>query len=66
MSSTKNLKCQIRYTGDKDNLEVTIGWRELDVVCDAIKNYQNKCGSFDDLTAQTFKSLLEILKEQEK
>ena len=50
---TVNLKCQIRYTGDKDNLEVTIGWRELDVICDAIKEYQEKYQEFDEATQNT-------------
>lgn len=54
------------YTGFQDNLEVILGWRDLDVVCDAIKEYKEKWKSFDKTTENTFTTLLEILKEQEK
>ena len=55
----------ISYTGYKKNLEVTIGWRELEVVLDAIKEYEEKWKEFDETTQNTFDTLKEVLKENE-
>ena len=55
----------ISYTGYKKNLEVTICWRELEVVLDSIKEYEEKWKEFDETTQNTFDTLKEVLKENE-
>lgn len=54
----------IKYTGNQNNLEVTLGYFDLDCIVDAIKVWDEKHTEYDHLTKECFDTLKEILKEQ--
>lgn len=59
----KRSMVKMSYTGFQDSLEVTIGWRELEVIVDAINEYIKKWKEFDPATQETFDDLKYILRE---
>lgn len=65
--TTKNKQSEVYlgYSGHKDTLEVILRWRDLEVIVDAVKEYEEKYNKFDEITQETFDTLKEILKEQE-